>query len=139
MTSASSLPHPWGDTVTLVLVDAHSKWFDVVMMPLLQLLSSSGSLMIYCRKSSRTPDLLSWVTIAGTLWCPTTLSISYHLSGRACRAIVQAALKRVKVQEHLSKFLLKYRLIPHTTTGVSPVERLMRRKPRSRLHGSTSS
>jgi len=33
----------------------------------------------------------------------------------------------------LSRFLLKYRLTPHTTTGCSPAELLLGRQPRSRL------
>ncbi len=37
------------------------------------------------------------------------------------------------VQEKLSNFLFKYRITPHTTTGVAPAELLMGRIPRSRL------
>lgn len=37
------------------------------------------------------------------------------------------------MQERLSKFLFKYRLTPHSTTGVAPSEMLMGRKLRSRL------
>ena len=34
------------------------------------------------------------------------------------------------IQDKLSKFLFKYRIMPHTTTGVSPAELLINRQPR---------
>ena len=38
------------------------------------------------------------------------------------------------MQDKLSCFLLKYRATPHTTTGVSPAELLMKRKLRTKLN-----
>ena len=65
-------------------------------------------------------------------------SAPYHPStnGLAERAVqtVKQGLRQVKgatVQEKLSKFLHKYRITPHSTTGISPSELLMgRRLPR---------
>ena len=37
------------------------------------------------------------------------------------------------IEEHLSQFLFWYRLTPHSTTGVSPAELLLGRRPRSKL------
>lgn len=51
--------------------------------------------------------------------------------------IIKQALRSGKgegcIQDVLSKFLLMYRVTPHTTTGVSPSELLMGRRIRSRL------
>ena len=37
------------------------------------------------------------------------------------------------IEERLSRFLFWYRLTPHSTTGVSPAELLLGRRPRSKL------
>ena len=42
-------------------------------------------------------------------------------------------MHNLPIQDRLSKFLLTYRLTPHTTTGVAPAELLMGRRPRSLL------
>ena len=42
-------------------------------------------------------------------------------------------MKSDSLQEKLAKFLLWYHLAPRSTTGVSPAELLMARKPRSKL------
>ena len=42
-------------------------------------------------------------------------------------------MRDLLIQERLSKFLLKYRLTPHSTTGIAPAELLMGRHPRSLL------
>ena len=67
-------------------------------------------------------------------------SAPYHPSsnGQAERAVqtVKQGLKRMpgkSVQERLSKFLFKYRLTHHSTTGIAPCELLMKRKLRSSL------
>ena len=64
----------------------------------------------------------------------------YHpsLNGQAERAvqIVKHALKSGEgenVQEKLSKFLFKYRITPHSTTRLPPVELLIGPCPRSQL------
>ena len=37
------------------------------------------------------------------------------------------------LRDNLSRFLSQYRLTPHTTTGISPAELLLNRRPRSKL------
>jgi ribosomal protein L21E len=67
-------------------------------------------------------------------------SAPYHpatngLAERGVQTLKQGVKKTQggSLQERLSKFLFKYRLTPHSTTGVAPSEMLMGRKLRSRL------
>jgi hypothetical protein len=67
-------------------------------------------------------------------------SAPYHPSsnGLAERAVqtFKAGIQRIQgssIHERLSKFLFKYRITPHTTTGIAPAELLMGRRLRSRL------
>ena len=69
-----------------------------------------------------------------------TTSAPYHPStnGLAERGVqsVKKALKTTEgatLQEKLSKFLFRYQITPHTTTGIAPSELLMSRRLRSRL------
>ncbi len=71
---------------------------------------------------------------------PHITTAPYHPSsnGLAKRAIqtLKNSLKRTQgasIQEHLSKFLLKYSIIPQTTTGVAPAQLLMGRRLQSHL------
>ena len=64
----------------------------------------------------------------------------YHpaSNGLAERAVqtLKIGLKKVTsgtLEDRLARFLFQYRLTPHTTTGISPAELLMGRKPRSTL------
>ena len=68
-------------------------------------------------------------------------SAPYHPSsnGLAERAVqtVKQGLRQMQgpgtIQDKLSKFLFKYRITPHTTTGIPPCELLMNRRLRSKL------
>ncbi len=67
-------------------------------------------------------------------------SAPYHPStnGLAERAVqsFKLGIKRTSgdsVQDRLSRYLFKYRITPHTTTGVPPAELLMGRRLQSRL------
>jgi hypothetical protein len=61
------------------------------------------------------------------------------LNGLAERAVqtFKEGMKKMSNKESLetrvSRFLLKYRITPHSTTGIAPAEMLMSQKPRSRL------
>jgi len=65
-----------------------------------------------------------------------TKVLPYHpaSNGQVERAvsIFKEGIKKGTMQDKLSRFLLKYKT-PHTTTGVSPSELLMKRKLRSKL------
>ena len=64
----------------------------------------------------------------------------YHpaSNGLAERAVqtVKTGLKKMtagNIEDKLARFLFQYRITPHTTTGRSPAELLMGRRPRSHL------
>ncbi len=67
-------------------------------------------------------------------------SAPYHPSsnGLAERAVqtFKAGMKKASTQDlqlRLTRFLFQYRITPHTTTGISPAELLLGRRPRSHL------
>ena len=69
-----------------------------------------------------------------------TLVSPYHpapngQAERAVRAFKEGVEKMEEgtMQDKLSRFLLKYRTTPHTTTGATPAELLMKRKLRTKL------
>ncbi len=57
------------------------------------------------------------------------------LAERAVQTFKRAIerMHNLPIQDRLSKFLLTYRLTPHTTTGIAPAELLMGRRPHSLL------
>ena len=134
----------------LIAIDAHSKWVEAVCTP-----STSSSAII---EELRTlfakfglPE--SVVTDNGTGFVSQefetflknngirhTTSAPYHpaSNGLAERAvqIVKKGLKKVTVgsmNTRLAKVLFTYRITPHSTTGTSPAELLLGRRPRTRL------
>ena len=69
-----------------------------------------------------------------------TFSAPYHpaTNGQAERAVqsLKKGLREMShgtVEERLTKFLFKYRITPHSTTGILPAELLIGRRLRSRL------
>ena len=134
----------------LVIVDAHSKWLDVHIMPNITSARTIEKLRIVFathglpRKvvtdngpSFTSEEFQSFMSANGITHITTA---PYHPSsnGLAERA-VQTFKRGLKcttgdsIQERLSKFLFTYRITPHTTTGISPAELLMGRRPRSRF------
>ena len=134
----------------LVIVDAHSKWLDVHLMSSISSAATIEKLRIVFathglpRKvvtdngpsftSAEFREFMSYNGITHVTTAP------YHPSsnGLAERAVqtFKLGVKRTEgnsVQERLSKFLLTYRITPHTSTGVSPAQLLMKRRLRSRL------
>ena len=134
----------------LIAIDAHSKWVEAVCTP-----STSSSAII---EELRTlfakfglPE--SVVTDNGTGFVSQefetflknngirhTTSVPYHpaSNGLAERAveIVKKGLKKVTVgsmNTRLAKVLFTYRITPHSTTGTSPAELLLGRRPQTRL------
>ena len=134
----------------LVLIDAHSKWIEAVCTP-----SATSSAVI---EELRTlfaqfgiPETI--VTDNGSCFVSAEIeaffenngikhitSAPYHpaSNGLAERAvqIVKRGLKKItqgSMRSRLAKTLFTYRLTPQTTTGISPGELLLGRRPRSRL------
>ena len=66
---------------------------------------------------------------------PTSYPATNGLAERDVQTLKQGLLKMqgTSMEDNLSRFLFKYRLMPHSTTGVAPCELLMGRKLRSRL------
>ena len=134
----------------LILIDAHSKWIEAICTP-----SATSSAVI---EELRTlfaqfgiPETI--VTDNGSCFDSAEIeaffenngikhitSAPYHpaSNGLAKRAvqIVKRGLKKItqgSMRSRLAKTLFTYRLTPQTTTGISPGELLLGRRPRSRL------
>ena len=138
---------PFMNHLFLVVVDAYSKWLEVIPVS-----STSSSITIEKLRQlfacHGLPKRL--VSDNGTAFTSQEFTnflqqngISHSKSppfhpasnGLAERAVqtFKNALKRMKsgsIYTKLSRFLLTYRTTPHTTTGVSPAEMLMGRKLR---------
>ncbi len=141
---------PFLGRMFLVLVDAHSKWLDV--MPVSAATSSVTIEKLRAVFATHgLPERI--VTDNGAVFTSVefenflhangiahTRTAPYHpaSNGLAERAVqtFKQGIKRLKdgtVETKLSCFLLRYRLTPHTTTGRSPAELLLGRQPRSLL------
>ena len=142
---------PVAGTVFLVLIDAHSKWIEVVPMTTATSLTTIQQLrQIFARfglpetiVSDNGPQFSS-SEFAG--FCHSNgirhiLVSPYHpssngLAERAVR-ILKEGLKKIKdgsISDRLAQLLFQYRNTPHSTTGMIPAELLMGRKLRSRLY-----
>ena len=135
----------------LLLIDAYTKWLDVrVISPV-----NSTSTIEHLRSIFATHGLPKvFVTDNGPQFTSAEFenfmssngirhikSAPYHpaSNGLAERAVqvFKENFKRVSqsdsIQTRLSKFLMWYRLTPHSTTGIAPAELLFGRRPRSVL------
>ncbi len=134
----------------LVVVDAHSKWMEVKAVRH----ATTATTLTELRSIFAThgiPELL--VSDNGSVFTSAefkdfvrgsgirhTTSAPYHPStnGLAERAVqtFKAYMKKVPdapLRDNLSRFLFQYRITPHSTTGISPAELLLNRRPRSKL------
>ena len=134
----------------LVVVDAHSKWLEVVPVPNLTSQITINTLRSIFATHGL-PELL--VSDNGPSFTSAEFqefmkrngirhvtSAPYHpasngLAERAVRTFKTALKKTTStdVTTSLARFLFQYRITPHSTTGVSPAELLMGRRPRSHL------
>lgn len=141
---------PFMNCMYLVLVDAHSKWLDVKIMKdittattvksLREIFATHGiprTIVTDNGPSFTSEEFTRFMKVNGIRHIT---SAPYHPStnGLAERGVqtMKNGLKQMQsgtVEEKLAKFLFKYRITPHTTTGVPPSELLMGRKLRSRL------
>ena len=134
----------------LVVVDAHSKWLEVMIV-------SSTAAQCTIQKlrtlfaTHGIPEII--VSDNGTGFTSNEFqmfvkrngirhvtSAPYHpaSNGLAERAVqtFKDGLRKAKggdLEAQLARFLIKYRNIPHSTTGTTPAELLMGRKPRTHL------
>ena len=134
----------------LVIVDGHSKWMDVIPVP-----SATSAVMIEKLRllfaTHGLPNKI--VTDNGSVFTSVEFEdfmqgngnihvcsapyrpASNGLAERAVQTFKQgiARLSEGSLETKLSRFLFKYRITPHATTGRSPAELLLGRQPRSRL------
>ena len=141
---------PFMNHMFLVLVDAYSKWLDVQVMQsittaktidkLNKIFSTHGlpQKIVTDNGPSFTSDEFKRYMQANGIKHIT--SAPYHpatngLAERAVQTMKQGIRQMLNgsIEEKLAKFLFKYRITPHSTTGVSPSELLMGRRIRSRL------
>ncbi len=135
----------------LVIVDAHSKWIQAHVVPS----TAAGTTIAVLKSVFAThgiPEQLVSNNGSGfasgefreftvTNGINHTFTAPYHptANGLAERSvqIIKKALKTHKgggdMTQHISEFLMRYRIIPHSTTGISPSELLMGRRIRSTL------
>ncbi|XP_058872250.1 uncharacterized protein K02A2.6-like [Acipenser ruthenus] len=139
---------PFMGKMFLILIDAHSKWIDVHVMSS----ATSQATISQLRVTFAThglPEML--VTDNGTAFTSEEFqqfckknsikhvrTSPYHpaSNGLAERAVqtVKEGLKKMRtgtIETKLARFLFHYRITPQTTTGSSPAELLMGRRPRS--------
>ena len=134
----------------LVLFDAHSKWMDAHLMHSITSAKTIEKLRIIFA-NHRIPRKV--VTDNGPTFTSYEFqefmqkngivhvkSAPYHPSSNGLAERAVQALKRgiartsgTTLQQRVSKFLFKYRLTPHSVTGVAPSELLFGRRIRYRL------
>ena len=141
---------PFMGKLFLVVVDAHSKWLEVKIVP-----STSSQATIHALRSifaiHGLPDII--VSDNGTAFTSSEFndfmqkngirhikSPPYHpasngLAERAVQTFKDGLKKSSKgdLETHLTRFLFQYRITPHSTTGITPAELLMGRRPKARL------
>ena len=131
----------------LILIDAHSKWIEAFHTP-----NATTSAVIEELRTVFAKFGLPETIVTDNGSCFTSeefeqflkkngithlTSAPYH-NGLAERAvqIVKKGLKKITegtLEARLAKILMSYRLTPQSTTGISPAELLLGRRPRSRL------
>jgi len=134
----------------LVVIDAHSKWMDVLPVPSATT-SNTISVLRTVFATHGLPDIL--VSDNGAVFTSGEFGVflkrngirhltlaPYHpaTNGLAERAvqIFRRAMRKSSPGElttQIARFLFHYRTTPHTTTGVSPAELLMGRSLRAHL------
>ena len=141
---------PFLGKMFLIVIDSHSKWMEAFPMNT----STSSATIEKLRMAFAThglPEIV--VTDNGSNFVSKEFeeflkqngirhirTAPYHpaSNGQAERAVqtFKEGMKKMSggnVETRVSRFLPRYRITPHTSTGVSPAELLLGRKPRSRL------
>ena len=141
---------PYLGSMYLILVDAYSKWLDVIPMSSITTSRTIEKLRIVFAThglphkivtdngpSFTSSEFKDFMTNNGIIHIK---SAPYHpstngLAERAVKTFKQAVarISGESIQERISKFLFNYRVTPHSVTGVSPSELLNGRRLRCRL------
>ena len=141
---------PLHDHMFVVIVDAFSKWLEIIPVKNATSSVTVDKLRGVCCTHGL-PDTI--VTDNVAVFTSTEMkeffshngikhitSAPYHpaSNGLAERAVqtFKSALERLKVgslETLIQRFLFDYRITPHSTTGISPANLLMNRQPKSKL------
>ena len=131
------------------MVDAHSKWLEVKIVKsattanttdhLRSLFATHGLPEMIVSDNGSVFTSVEFQDFCSKNGIKHVKSAPYHpaSNGLAERAVqtFKEAMKRADPRESLStrvsRFMFKYRLTPHSTTGISPTELLLGRCPRS--------
>ena len=143
---------PFMGAMFLVVVDAHSKWVEVVQMnsttssktiaELRKLFSAYGlpDQLVFDNGSQFTSDEFSCFMKANGIKHIFTSPYHPKSNGEAERFVqtLKNALRKERdesdsIQTKLSRFLMSYRTTPNTTTGVTPSELFLGRRMKTRL------
>ena len=141
---------PFMGSMYLVLVDAYSKWLEVVIMNSITSISTIEKLqqifavhglpktIVTDNGSSFTSTVFKEFFDSNAIRHITASPYQPSTNGLAERAVqsFKNALRKIQggsLQSRLTRFLFRYRLTPHTTTDYSPAEMLMGRRPRSHI------
>ena len=139
---------PFLGKMFLIVVDAHSKWVEVEVIPAAAFAHTIQKLRAMFATHGL-PELL--VSDNGTAFTSAEFqeflsrngvrhltSAPYHpssngLAERAVQTFKSNMSSDEDMQKQLSRFLFRYRSTPHSTTGLSPAELLMGRRLRTHL------
>ncbi|KAL5481520.1 hypothetical protein EMCRGX_G021699 [Ephydatia muelleri] len=140
---------PFLGKMFMVVVDAHSKWLDVAVVTtpssqqaikiLRNLFATHGLPEMVVSDNGSAFTSAEFQTFVKRNGIRHVRSAPYHPSSngqaeRVVQTFKEAILKTTgDLDARLARFLFQYRLTPHTTTGLSPAEMLLGRRPRSHL------
>ena len=140
---------PFLGKMFMVVVDAHSKWLDVAVVTtpssqqaikvLRNLFAMHGLPEMIVSDNGSAFTSAEFQTFVKRNGIRHVRSAPYHPSSngqaeRVVQTFKEAILKTTgDLDTRLARFLFQYRLTPHTTTGLSPAEMLLGRRPRSHL------
>ena len=138
---------PMDGLMFLILVDAYSKWMEVVPVKSATSQTTIEKLNYFCySRPTRDVSNRQWLSIHqrrvqrvhfaecdSSCICFTLLLVIEWPSERAVQSFKSAMRKmpEASIETRIAKFLFHQRLTPHTSTGNSPAELLMGRRPRS--------
>jgi len=141
---------PMDGRMYLIVVDAHSKWMEVLPMTTATALTTIQHLRTLFARFGVPESLVSdngpqFTAAEFQLFCKQNgirhIQVApYHpaSNGLAERAVktFKRGIQKFKegtIGDRIARFLMRYRVTPHTTTGSSPSELLLGRRLRTRL------
>ena len=140
---------PFLGKVFLLVIDSHSKWLEVFIVPSTSTQAAVDKFRLIF-STHGLPEML--VTDNGPAFTSSDFELFVKRNGirhvtsspyhPSTNGLVERAVQTFKqvmkkttgpLETRICRFLLSYRLTPHSSTGQSPAEMLMSRRPRSLL------